>query len=594
MGHSTEPKDATMNDYRLVRQAGANTLALVTLQTFTRIVTFALNAIVVRLTAPEVLGLASVKLELLYNTILFLSREGLRLALLRYTPPAPINPKPSDGEKTKKGASNVNEELKAEDSKIDDEREGEEKLWLRRLVHMSWLALPCAIPVILFFSGAYFWILPTEIVRLGLTFRFIISVATYVMMALWELALEPAYMICAHRQLIRQRIQVESIAMTFRVITVLTICLLLASPNNSTDLAHDLMVGLAAYPIGQVVYVLVLTGGLLRIIRWNAAIPFNGSFNTLLPYPKIDFDIATVEHALDMTKQVLFKYFLSQGDMWIVSLMAPLQDQGVYAVVSNYGSLICRILLQPTEESALSFFSQTISEEALVKLSQAEATQSRRRMGVEYLYVLIKIDILISLVTIVYGVPMSHIVVTTLLGSRWRSSIMSKALATYCFLIPVMAISGILESFIHATLTREWLNWYQYGSLGGTALYVLAAVFLTNTFGPIGLIIANILNFTFRAVLGIRYLGEYLKRHKMSSPMTIWPKISFNPLLYLYFLGLFTLFSNTIGESLVSTRTLIALASLPVTIMTLIIIERPFLLHLKNLFFGNNMAIKIE
>ena len=57
--------------------------SLMGLQVFSRLISFALNQALVRLATPDVYGTVSIQLELLLNTILFLSREGFRNALLR-------------------------------------------------------------------------------------------------------------------------------------------------------------------------------------------------------------------------------------------------------------------------------------------------------------------------------------------------------------------------------------------------------------------------------------------------------------------------------------------------------------------------------
>ena len=57
--------------------------SLVFLQFFSRIFTFALNQALVRLASPQTFGTAAIQFELLLSTILFLSREGVRNALLR-------------------------------------------------------------------------------------------------------------------------------------------------------------------------------------------------------------------------------------------------------------------------------------------------------------------------------------------------------------------------------------------------------------------------------------------------------------------------------------------------------------------------------
>ena len=69
---------------------------LVLLQLFSRLFTFALNQALVRLVSPQVFGTAAIQFELLLSTILFLSREGVRNALLR-APSATVSGKDDDG-----------------------------------------------------------------------------------------------------------------------------------------------------------------------------------------------------------------------------------------------------------------------------------------------------------------------------------------------------------------------------------------------------------------------------------------------------------------------------------------------------------------
>jgi oligosaccharide translocation protein RFT1 len=51
-----------------------------------RMVTFTANQGMLRLAGPEVFGVAAIQLELLLSTLLFLSREGLRLAVVKMPP----------------------------------------------------------------------------------------------------------------------------------------------------------------------------------------------------------------------------------------------------------------------------------------------------------------------------------------------------------------------------------------------------------------------------------------------------------------------------------------------------------------------------
>lgn len=73
-------------DAGLLQASVSSASSLMALQLITRIFTFCLNQAMFRLASPRAFGLAAVQFELLMSTILFLSREGVRNALLRAWP----------------------------------------------------------------------------------------------------------------------------------------------------------------------------------------------------------------------------------------------------------------------------------------------------------------------------------------------------------------------------------------------------------------------------------------------------------------------------------------------------------------------------
>lgn len=85
---STAPVDSNGDGTRssnknLAEATLASATSLMGLQLLSRLVTFGLNQGLIRIASPQVFGTASIQLELLLNTILFLSREGIRNAFLR-------------------------------------------------------------------------------------------------------------------------------------------------------------------------------------------------------------------------------------------------------------------------------------------------------------------------------------------------------------------------------------------------------------------------------------------------------------------------------------------------------------------------------
>jgi oligosaccharide translocation protein RFT1 len=64
----------------------ASASSLMALQLLSRLFTFAFNQALLRLASPKVFGTAAIQFELLLNTVLFLSRDGVRNALIRNWP----------------------------------------------------------------------------------------------------------------------------------------------------------------------------------------------------------------------------------------------------------------------------------------------------------------------------------------------------------------------------------------------------------------------------------------------------------------------------------------------------------------------------
>ncbi len=69
----------------------ASLTALIGLQLFSRLFTFTLNQVLIRMASPEIFGAAAIQFELILSTILFLSREGIRTTILRVKNPGPAS-----------------------------------------------------------------------------------------------------------------------------------------------------------------------------------------------------------------------------------------------------------------------------------------------------------------------------------------------------------------------------------------------------------------------------------------------------------------------------------------------------------------------
>jgi oligosaccharide translocation protein RFT1 len=80
---SPTPKQQQQQQKSLLNSSVKSLSFLVALQLFSRLGTSVLNQALVRLASPSAFGTAAIQFELVLSTILFLSREGVRNAILR-------------------------------------------------------------------------------------------------------------------------------------------------------------------------------------------------------------------------------------------------------------------------------------------------------------------------------------------------------------------------------------------------------------------------------------------------------------------------------------------------------------------------------
>jgi len=174
--------------------------SLVALQVSSRAFTFLLNQALVRLATPQTFGTATIQFELLLSTTLFLSREGVRTALLRQRNTASPH-----------------------------------------LVHNisllpAYLGVPIAVALSLLYAAT-----SSPAVRAQPHFH--LSVSIYALAAAIELASEPLYIRAQNEFRVDVRVRAEGIAVFFKTL-VTFIGLAFASPKWA----------LVAFAAGQVAY----------------------------------------------------------------------------------------------------------------------------------------------------------------------------------------------------------------------------------------------------------------------------------------------------------------------------------------------------
>ncbi|KAF9482555.1 Rft-1-domain-containing protein [Pholiota conissans] len=471
----------------------ASASSLIGLQLLSRLTTFALNQALFRLASPTAFGAASIQLDLVLSTILFLSREGVRGALLR----APSQTQPSQ---------------------LSD---------LARISNLAFLPVIAGIPLALSTAALFAYTAGAELQAQP---HFHATVALYAFAAACELFSEPLYNFAMTHLKINIRVRAEGFGVTAKSVT--TFLLLLYDSRNGRD-----GMALIAFALGQLMYsvaifatyILSLGAGPMRPI--GSSVPSSPSFAAARSaFLSTYFDSTALQLSLTLTLQSLVKHFLTEGDKLILSWFSPLSDQGGYAIAVNYGSLIARIIFQPIEESLRIFFSRTLgtssakSQPSLAALAAANAT----------LTTVLRTQASLSILLVVFGSSYLPVLLPLLLPSAYMATSAPRVLSAWIWFIPVLAVNGAVEAFLASVAAPADLNRQSQWMIAFSAIYITTALaFYRVGFGDASLVYANILNLSARVIYCMHFATRYFTASVASKPPTSTLTSSkFNPLTF--------------------------------------------------------------
>ncbi|KAF9114916.1 Oligosaccharide translocation protein rft1 [Mortierella sp. AM989] len=545
---------------------------LILLQFVSRMLTFSLNQVLLRFTSAETLGIASVQLELLLNTILFLSREGVRCAAIRVSDDPDVAP-PTEA----KSGTTENEE-KISTATL---RPGSEAYKLQKLVNMVYAPIPVGALMTCLAVGYYLSQIDESSESRFPGYK--LSIYLYGLSALIELLAEPMFMVAQYRLWFRTRVSVEGTAVLVRCLLTCALTVYGAratvakssSPSSSTS--NENTMGVLAFAIAQFAYGLLTLGGFLMAFwsksteRRNAdrqrvaaaekkylghksphvaeeiedQIDDFVSLKALLPRKMIRigkdgkseyfyFDTHLFKLSKTLTAQSLLKHILTEGDKMLMAGFTNEADQGVYAFVINYGSLIARILFQPMEETSRTLFSKLLSDvgPATSKISSknekasgsatADAhnlTETQRTnliLSRNLLLTIMKFHILLGSIFIAFGTHYTATLIDLVVGSYWsRKTIAPAVLSLYCWYVPIMGLNGITEAVVQAVASEKELGILSYWMVGFSAVFCGTGAFLMGVMGlgAKGIVLANCVNLTIRIIWSMWFLSGYYGRY---------------------------------------------------------------------------------
>jgi len=437
----------------------------VSLNACQKAVSFTLNQLLIRWTSPTVFGLASIQLELLLSTLLFLSREGVRLALLR------------------------------EAVTTLDQRQ--------RFVNLSWvpaLVLCAMSSIVLLWQHLYSQ-------SAGAV------VAMYCLGALAESLGEPWVNAYQNSSLVAPKMQAEATAVFAKSATTLV-----------TVALWDM--GVIGFGIAQVVYGTVYLAVLIGHYR-DANFPSCSAAPRMRLvdfFPRatnLDFNdygadreqgnlfgVRALSVALIATGSGLLKHILTEADKIVLSLARSSFDQGIFAVANNYASLVVRILFLPLEDSARVAFSKIA-----INLESTRDTRQNRQAILESqnLFVLLmRVVGVVGVIFPIFGPSYVSLAVRLCLGSMWQGPEIEKTLKAFCYYIFVLGLNGISEAYYYviAASSTSGFGSLNLGLIASSIVYAAVALLLINNVGTSGVVWAGTAAMIVRIISSLVFIAR--------------------------------------------------------------------------------------
>ena len=416
------------------------------LQFIVKLFTFVINQIIIKRVGPSTFGLVALKFELFYSLIISISREAIRYVLLRVDFPEYV----------------ANKNGRIANTRKQEEQSCESK---RKFDHMFNLALMCFL-VGLFVSWCFLaFLLDKFDFNSGRFYHFYMW---YAVAALLELLSEPAFLACQNLHMYSLRSVVEVVALAVKCLSTY----MMLEYNIET---------LQTFTLAQFIYSVALLFGYFGVfIHLRRTIPFvQWNFRSFKPS---NFDLQQVKLSCSFFLQSIIKIVLSEGDKLVASMFSSSEDQGIYALVSNYGSLVVRMIFLPVEESFR-------SNAGKAQLGTFNSFYAKAMKWYTYLLVL-------CLVFTRHG---SHIFVSVMLGPKWKGA--SDLINVYMIYVATLGLNGISEAYLHSISDEKQVLWNTAFMTCFSGIYIgLSVQFQTMGYGMEGLVYANILNSVMRIV----------------------------------------------------------------------------------------------
>ncbi|KAJ5214793.1 hypothetical protein N7468_010472 [Penicillium chermesinum] len=434
----------------VLASSASGTKFLILIQLASRVFTFASNQLILRALSPVVLG-AAAQLELYQVSILYFSRESIRLAIQRQ--PLLSGSVPGD--------SSVHD-----GPKKNQDPATTPAIASQSVVNISYLSILLGFPSVLVFTLLYqhFAAEQTQAVPF-----FGISVGITGLAVLLELSIEPCFAIVQQQLWYDKRATAEVPAALLKSITTCMSFMYLSRRGYNA--------GTLPFALGFLSYSATLIGGYWwSLLRRGNERSFSFLLTKLSPRGNPDYlfglfsrQLMTV--AASVFFQSLVKHLLTQGDSMMLAALSTLEDQGIYSLAANYGGLLARIVFQPLEESSRNLFSMLLNPD-----DSGQRKRNQIRLAKVHLVDVLQAYELLSILLFPIGPVMVPHVLHIIGGQRWASS----------------KIGAFYRSTV---ITSPAYLFLEVGAMGAY-----------------GLVLANIVNMVVRTLWSYLFIKSYLEK----------------------------------------------------------------------------------
>lgn len=381
---------------------------------------------------------------------------------------------------------------------------------IQEVVNISWVAVNLGVVLTLLFEWLY--VRKADATALA-TPHIITSLHINGLAIIIELLNEPCFAVSQQEMMYGTRASAEMQATFSRCIITCATAIL--------GSRYGFEVGVLPFAFGQLTYAIVLNlSYLFRVVSTCR----EGALSLLMAPTKETGDFipgTLLTLACTFYGQSLFKQLLTSGDQYLIATLTSLDSQGAYALASNYGSLLARVLFQPLEESSRALFARLIEprpDSSSNVLTSVTEKQNRKvtddtKQATSYLARLLHAYFILGILAFSLGPPLSQPALSIVAGKRWSQTEAPLVLASYCYYIPLLAVNGVLEAFVAAVATPAQLRTQSLWMVAFSLLFACSGFVVLGQWdmGAQGLVLANAVTMAGRIVWSFNFVQKEIE-----------------------------------------------------------------------------------